>query len=130
MYPQQLVDRQLADSKSLKVYTLGQVVLWSNPLILRLVRARYFKIYRNCGLRLLILILSYGMAAKLAGLQNNGLWDSVQRKLDVFAESIAQTMQFVQTQNAEGGRYYGVVKSATITTTRTLLLIPQEDYPH
>lgn len=130
LYPQQLVDRQLADSKSLKVYTLGQVVLWSNKPDIKV--SQGLDILKSTEIKRIAIAnpdtAPYGMAAKLA-LQNNGLWDSVQRKL-VFAESIAQTMQFVQTQNAEVGIVaLSLLKAPQLQQQGHYWLIPQEDYP-
>src|SRR5690606_32755387 len=43
----------------------------------------------------------YGMAAQEA-LMHAGIWDAIQPKL-VYGENIRQTLQFVQTGNAEAG---------------------------
>lgn len=130
MYPQQLVDKQLADSNTLNVYALGQAVLWTNnPKIelkngLALLKADNIK-------RIAISnpdTAPYGMAAKLA-LQHKNVWNDVQKKL-VFAENIAQTMQFVQTQNADVGIVaLSLLKAPQMQDTGRYWLIPQSYYP-
>lgn len=63
----------------------------------------------------------YGQAAKEA-MQNSGIWEEIQPKL-VFAENIAQTLQFVQTGDAP----VGIVALANAETPEiTYTLLPAE----
>lgn len=102
-YPQALADAGLADGASLFVYALGQLVLWSaDP---RLDAGRGLRLLTDPAVRRIAIaspeLAPYGRAAK-AALQQAGLWDQLQGKL-VFGENVAQTMQFVESGNAQAG---------------------------
>jgi molybdate transport system substrate-binding protein len=124
-YPQALADAGLADGASLVVYALGQLALWSAD----------SKLKTSAGLALLtdpavrrIAIASpevapYGRAAK-AALQQAGLWDRVQGKL-VFGENVAQTMQFVESGNAQ----LGLVSNAHVKEKPNGWVLPAGSYP-
>nr|WP_314629361.1 molybdate ABC transporter substrate-binding protein [uncultured Noviherbaspirillum sp.] len=124
-YPQALADAGLADAASMVVYALGQLVLWSaDP-----------KLDTSAGLSLLadpavrrIAIASpevapYGRAAK-AALQQAGLWDRLQQKL-VYGENVAQTMQFVESGNAQAG----LVSRAHVKERPNGWVLPAGSYP-
>jgi len=102
-YVDQLVTKGLAVQSSAALYARGRIVLAVN---------------RQSGVQATMLndLLSdkikhvaianpqhapYGLAAKQA-LQELGLWDQLQAKL-VYGENVTQTLQFVQTGNAEVG---------------------------
>jgi len=102
-YPQALADAGLADRASMVVYALGQLVLWSaDP---RLNTSAGLQLRADPAVRRIAIaspeLAPYGRAAK-AALQLAGLWDRLQGKL-VYGENIAQTMQFVESGNAQAG---------------------------
>lgn len=124
-YPQALADAGLADASSMFVYALGQLVLWSaDP-----------GLDTGAGLQLLtdpavrrIAIASpelapYGRAAK-AALQQAGLWDRLQGKL-VYGENVAQTMQFIDSGNAQ----VGLVSQAHLKGRPGGWALPAGSYP-
>jgi molybdate transport system substrate-binding protein len=113
-YPSQLARLGAADGRTLTRYAVGRIVLWSpDP-----------KLDVDKGLALLrdpritrIAIANpatapYGRAAR-AALERDGLWEAVQAKL-VIGENISQTLQFVQTGNAQ----VGLVSLASLRSPR------------
>jgi molybdate transport system substrate-binding protein len=125
-YPRALADAGLADPSSLYVYAYGRLVLWSaDP-----------GLATDAGLRLLTHpavrrvaianpdVAPYGKAAK-AALQHAGLWQQLQPKL-VYGESIAQTMQFVESGNAQVGLVSG---ASTSNARRPGWTVPADSYP-
>lgn len=124
-YPRALADAGLADANSLFVYARGRLALWASAPGINV----------DAGLRLLtdpairrIAIANpdvapYGKAAR-AALQQAGLWDQVRDKL-VFGENIAQTMQFVESGNAQ----VGLLGSAHLAGRRPGWLLPPDSYP-
>jgi molybdate transport system substrate-binding protein len=102
-YPRELIKAGLAEEKSLTVYAIGHLVVWTNR----------DGVDVSAGLSALngaavkkIAIANpehapYGRAAK-AALEQAKLWDTVKDRL-VFGENIAQTAQFVETGNADAG---------------------------
>jgi len=102
-YPQALADAGLADGSTMVVYALGQLVLWSADPRMN-ARAGLQWLTDPAVRRIAIAnpeVAPYGRAAK-AALQQAGLWDRLQGKL-VYGENVAQTMQFVETGNAQAG---------------------------
>lgn len=102
-YPRKLVEAGLAEKESLTTYAIGRIVLWTTKPDLDVKR----------GLQLLtdpavhkVAIANpehapYGRAAK-AALEHEKLWETLQPKI-VLGENIAQTLQFVQSGNADAG---------------------------
>lgn len=124
-YPQALAGAGLADSASLYVYALGQLVLWSaDP---RLDAGRGLKLLTDPAVRRIAIaspeIAPYGRAAK-AALQQAGLWEQLQGKL-VFGENVAQTMQFVESGNAQAG----LVSKAHLRDRPGGWVLPAGSYP-
>ncbi len=102
-YVQDLDAKGLVVSKTVHVYALGKLVIASSP-------ASGVQVADLQGLLApqvkQVAIANpahapYGAAAREA-LQNAGLWDKLQPKL-VFGEDIRQTLQFVQSGNADAG---------------------------
>lgn len=102
-YPQALADAGLADGRSMTVYALGQLVLWSSDP--RLKTGNGLQVLVDPAVRRIAIanpeVAPYGRAAR-AALQQAGLWDRLQGKL-VYGENVAQTMQFVESGNAQAG---------------------------
>lgn len=124
-YPRALADAGLADPASLFVYAHGRLALWAaGP-----------GVGVDSGLRLLAdpairriaianpEVAPYGKAAR-AALQRAGLWEQVRDKL-VFGENIAQTMQFVESGNAQ----VGLVSVAHLAGRRAGWMLPADAYP-
>jgi molybdate transport system substrate-binding protein len=102
-YPQALAEAGLADGSSMVIYALGQLVLWSaDP---RLKTGSGLALLTDPAVRRIAIanpdVAPYGRAAK-AALQQAGLWEQLQGRL-VFGENAAQTMQFVESGNAQAG---------------------------
>jgi molybdate transport system substrate-binding protein len=124
-YPQALADAGLANGASMLVYALGQLVLWSaDP---RLDAGRGLRLLTDPAVRRIAIaspeIAPYGRAAK-AALQQAGLWDQLQAKL-VFGENVAQTMQFVESGNAQAG----LVSKAHLRDRPGGWVLPAGSYP-
>lgn len=124
-YPRALADAGLADPASLFVYAHGRLALWAATPGVRV----------DSGLRLLAdpairriaianpEVAPYGKAAR-AALQRAGLWEQIRDKL-VFGENIAQTMQFVESGNAQ----VGLVSAAHLVGRPAGWLLPADAYP-
>jgi molybdate transport system substrate-binding protein len=124
-YPQALADAGLADRASMVVYALGQLVLWSaDP---RLDTSAGLALMTDPAVRRIAIaspeVAPYGRAAK-AALQQAGLWDRLQQKL-VYGENVAQTMQFVESGNAQ----LGLVSKAHVKESPNGWVLPGGSYP-
>ncbi|MBW0000796.1 MAG: molybdate ABC transporter substrate-binding protein [Verrucomicrobia bacterium] len=104
-YPQELIKSGDAIPDSVFIYGSGRLVLWTNkPQAVDLTRG--LEALRDTRTVQKVAIANpehapYGRAAK-AALQKAGLWDEIQPRL-VVGENIAQTLQYVETQNADVG---------------------------
>lgn len=98
--PEQLVKEGKAVEKSLFVYSVGKLILWSAKL-----KKLDEKILENAEFTHLAIAspktAPYGEAAKQA-MTKLGLWDKLQNKI-VQGDSITQAYQFIATGNAELG---------------------------
>jgi molybdate transport system substrate-binding protein len=99
---QLLIDNKLALADSRFIFAQGELVLWSPQLDLT---DNPQQLLKNSQFRHLALanpkLAPFGLAAQQA-LETLQLWQTLQAKL-VFGENIAQTLQFVDTGNAELG---------------------------
>ena len=124
-YPQALAEAGLADGASMVVYALGQLVLWSSDP--RLNTAGGLQLLTDPAVRRIAIaspeVAPYGRAAK-AALQQAGLWAQLQGKL-VYGENVAQTMQFVESGNAQAG----LVSKAHLTGRPGGWVLPAGSYP-
>jgi len=129
-YPEELIKAGLADEKSLTVYALGRIVVWTAG----------DKVDVTAGIQALngatvtkVAIANpghapYGRAAK-AALQHAKLWDHLEPKI-VYGENIAQTAQFIETGNAEAGIVaLALVRSPKLAKVGHWVEIPLENYP-
>jgi molybdate transport system substrate-binding protein len=102
-YPAQLSRLGAADGKTLAIYAIGQLALWT--LDDRVDLAHGLSVLRAPGRGRLAIAnpatAPYGRAAR-ALLERDGLWDALQPRL-VIGENIAQAAQFVQSGNAQLG---------------------------
>lgn len=102
-YPRALVTEKLADEKFSLTFATGKLVLWTTRPALALesipalVRDPTVKKIAVANLT----TAPYGRAAQQA-LQKLGVWADAQPKL-VIGENISQTVQFVETGNADAG---------------------------
>ena len=103
LYPRELIAAGLAAEKSLTLYGIGRIVLWTLrtdlptsdlAATLRDPRIGKFALANPAH-------APYGRAAKEA-LEKLDVWNDLQPKI-VLGENIAQTAQFVQTGNADAG---------------------------
>lgn len=102
-YPEALIKTGDADAKSLTLFAIGRLVLWTtNPdLDLTDIAAAIRKpIVRKLAIAN-IDTAPYGRATQQA-LEKLGVWDAAQPKL-VVGENISQTTQFIETGNADAG---------------------------
>ena len=124
-YPQALAAAGLADGASMVIYALGQLVLWSTDP--RLKTTDGLALLTDPAVRRIAIaspeIAPYGRAAK-AALQKAGLWERLQGRL-VFGENIAQTMQFVESGNAQ----LGLVSRAHVKERPNGWVLPADSYP-
>ena len=104
-YPRDLIKAGLADEKSLTIYAVGRLVLWTaHPEAVDVTKGLEI-LRRDEPVRKLAVAnpdhAPYGRAAKQA-LEHDGLWEVVQPRI-VLGENIAQTAQFVATGSADAG---------------------------
>lgn len=130
IYPQQLVDKQLADAKTLSIYARGQAVLWTNNKNIDLNQG--LSVLTQTNIKRIAIAnpehAPYGQAAK-AALQQAKMWQAIQPKL-VLGENIAQTLQFVQTQNADVGVVaLSLLRAPQLAGQGQYWLIPTHFYP-
>ncbi|HEY5229006.1 MAG TPA: molybdate ABC transporter substrate-binding protein [Opitutaceae bacterium] len=102
-FAQKLAKDGSADPKSLSVFAVGALVLWTTRDALPL--ADVARVVRDPAVKRLAIANTvsapFGRAARQA-LEKLGAWDEAQPKL-VVGESISQTTQFVETGNADAG---------------------------
>ena len=124
-YPRALANAGLADPASLFVYAHGRLALWAAAPGVQVENG--LRVLTDPAIRRIAIanpeVAPYGKAAR-AALQRAGLWEQVRNKL-VFGENIAQTMQFVESGNAQ----VGLVSSAHLAGRRTGWLLPADAYP-
>jgi molybdate transport system substrate-binding protein len=124
-YPRALADAGLADPASLFVYAHGRLALWAGTPGVEVDKG--LRLLTDPAIRRIAIanpeVAPYGKAAR-AALQRAGLWEQVRDKL-VFGENIAQTMQFVESGNAQ----VGLVSSAHLAGRRAGWLLPANAYP-
>lgn len=113
-YPAQLAKDGVADGATLVPYAIGRIALFS--LDARFDLELGMTVLRDSRLSRIAIanpaVAPYGRAAK-AALEAAGAWQAVQSKL-VIGENIAQTVQFVQTGNAQ----IGIVSYASVLSPR------------
>jgi molybdate transport system substrate-binding protein len=129
-YPRELARAGLADPATLTVYAHGRLVMWTRDPALKLDAG--FRILTDPRIRHIAIanpdVAPYGRAAK-AALEKAGIWQAVRHKL-VFGENVAQTVQFIETGNAQ----VGFVGSAHINTGGRMSaghvwVLPADAYP-
>jgi molybdate transport system substrate-binding protein len=102
-YPRELIAARAADARSLALYAIGRIVLWTTRDDLD--PADLTALIRHPDVKNFAIAnpehAPYGRAAREA-LENSGIWNEARSKL-VFGENIVQTAQFVQTGNADAG---------------------------
>ena len=124
-YPRALADAGLAEAASLFVYAHGRLVLWSAAPGTKLDAG--LNALTDPSIRRIAIanpdLAPYGKAARSA-LQRAGLWDQLQGKL-VFGDNVAQTMQFIESGNAQAG----LVSSAHLVGRSNGWALPAGSYP-
>lgn len=124
-YPRALAEAGQADPASLFVYAHGRLALWAAAPGIRVDGG--LRLLTDPSIRRIAIanpeVAPYGKAAK-AALQRAGLWEQLQGKL-VFGENIAQTMQFVESGNAQ----VGLVSSAHLAGRQAGWMLPADSYP-
>lgn len=130
LHPQQLVQQQKADPNTLAVYSQGQLVLWTNKPTVDV--AQGLAVLSQPNIKRIAIAnpdhAPYGQAAR-AVLVKQQLWDKISPKL-VTGENIAQTLQFVQTLNADVGFVaLSLLRAPQLAQQGRYWLIPNELYP-
>ena len=129
-YPRKLTESGDADAKSLSLYAVGHLALWStNPAV---DPAKGLAVLTDPQVKKLAIAnpehAPYGRSAR-AALEQAGLWDKLQDKI-VLGENIAQTAQFVQSGNADAGLVaYSLLKSPKLADVGRYWLLPEDSYP-
>ena len=123
--PQKLIDRRLAIEESLTTYAIGKLALYSNSQALSVSRHNAIDILQKAKTIALAnpKTAPYGNAS-LATLKNLSIYDSVSNKL-VWGENISQTLQFVETGNAD----WGFVALSQVKEKQVLWVVPQNLHP-
>ena len=129
-YPRTLAAAGKADLASLVVYAHGKLVLFSADPTLPV--SQGFKSFDDARIHRIAIanpeVAPYGRAAR-AAMQHAGVWNAAQPRL-VFGENVAQTAQFVTTQNAQ----VGLVGSAQVgkrdgSAAPSVWVVPADWYP-
>jgi molybdate transport system substrate-binding protein len=129
-YPRKLIESGDADAKSLSLYAVGHLALWStNPAV---DPAKGLGVLADPQVKKLAIAnpehAPYGRSAR-AALQQAGLWDQLQDKI-VLGENIAQTAQFVQSGNADAGLVaYSLLKAPKLAGVGRYFMLPEDSYP-
>jgi molybdate transport system substrate-binding protein len=129
-YPRELIKAGLADEKSLTLYAIGHLVVWTANDSID-VSAGIGSLTSEAIRKLAIANpehAPYGRAAK-AALEHFKLWDALQEKL-VFGENISQTAQFIETGNADAGIVaLSIVLAPSLSGKGKWIEIPEHTYP-
>ncbi|GAB4359920.1 MAG: hypothetical protein OHK0021_04060 [Bryobacter sp.] len=99
-FMEQLTKRGKVQREAIQVYAIGRIGLWSRSGAIRTLNDLDQPAVRAIAIAN-PKVAPYGMAAQ-AALEKAGLWAKLKPKF-VFGENIRQAMQFVETENAEGG---------------------------
>jgi len=129
-YPRELVKAGMAEESTLLEYAIGRIVLWTTRTNLSLTNG--LLCLKDASVKRVAIAnpdhAPYGRAAR-AALQHVGLWESIQPRL-VLGENISQTLQFVQTGNADAGIVaLSLVMSPKMAKTGRYVEVPAEMYP-
>ena len=129
-YPRELIKAGLAEEKSLTIYAIGHLVVWTNKDGMDV--SSGLAALDAAALKKIAIAnpehAPYGRAAK-AALEKAGLWDRVQGRL-VFGENISQTAQFVETGNADAGIVaLSLVMSPRLAKTGRWTPVPADAHP-
>lgn len=129
-YPRELIKAGLADEKTLSLYAIGHLVVWTASGDIDI--SGGLGSLTNDAIRKVAIAnpehAPYGRAAK-AALEHFKLWDALKEKL-VFGENIAQTAQFVETGNAETGLVaLSIVMAPALKSKGHWIEIPEHSYP-
>lgn len=129
-YPRELIKAGLAEEKSLMIYAIGHLVVWTNTAGVDV--SRGLKALTAPSVQKIAIAnpehAPYGRAAK-AALEQAALWDQVKDRL-VFGENIAQTAQFIETGNADAGIVaLSLVMSPRLAKTGRWTPVPAEMSP-
>jgi molybdate transport system substrate-binding protein len=129
-YPQKLIIEKKADANTLSMYAIGQIALWTNKPTVDV--AQGLAVLSQPNIKRIAIAnpdhAPYGQAAR-AVLVKQQLWDKISPKL-VTGENIAQTLQFVQTLNADVGFVaLSLLRAPQLAQQGRYWLIPNELYP-
>lgn len=129
-YPRQLADAGLADKASLSTYAVGRIVLWTAKPGVDVTRG--LAVLGEASIQKVAIAnpehAPYGRAAK-AAMEHEKLWDALQTKL-VLGENIAQTLQFVQSGNADAGLVaLSLVSAPKLAGQGKYYEVPESFYP-
>ena len=129
-FPRRLVDEGAADGKSLTLYAIGRIVLWSDRKDLDLKEG--LMALKSAQITRIAIAnpehAPYGRAAK-AAMEKAGIWNAVRSKI-VYGENILQTKQYVQTGNAEVGIIaLSLVKAPVMEGVGQYVLISGDSHP-
>ncbi len=129
-YPRELIKAGLAEEKSLQIYAIGHLVVWTTLDAVDV--SKGLASLADPNLRKVAIAnpdhAPYGRAAK-AALEQAELWDTLKGKV-VYGENIAQTAQFVETGNADAGIVaLSLVLSPKLSKKGKWTEVPETNYP-
>lgn len=129
-YPKELIKAGLADEKSLYLYAIGHIVVWTTDDKLDI--SGGLKSLANPSIQKIAIAnpehAPYGRAAK-ASLEHFKIWDQVKGNI-VYGENISQTAQFVETGNAQAGIVaLSLVLSPKLANVGRWTQVPLDSYP-
>lgn len=130
-YPRRLAAAGKADADSLYLYALGRIVLWA-PISSALDVSNGLSALLSPHLKKLALAnpqhAPYGRAA-VAALRHERLYERISGKF-ILGENIAQTMQFIQSGNADAGFIaLSLATAPPLQGKGRYWLVPQEFHP-
>lgn len=104
-YPKRLIEKKLADPKTLTMYARGRLVLYVLPSIQQDITHDGLKALTNSAITKIAIAnpdhAPYGRAA-VAAMKKAGVYDEVKSKL-VIAENVGQAALFIKSGNAQAG---------------------------
>lgn len=129
-FPRKLAEEGHADSKSLTLYAIGRIVLWTIDPALNVDAG--MAVLRDSKIKHIALAnpehAPYGRAGK-AAIEKAGLWKEIEPKV-VYGENIVQAKQYAETGNADIGILaLSLVRAPTMVGKGRYWVIPDDMYP-
>lgn len=129
-YPRKLAEEGSADRKSLTLYAIGRIVLWTMDPDVNINVG--MAVMRDAKVQHIALAnpehAPYGRAGK-AAIEKAGFWKEIEPKV-VYGENIVQAKQYAESGNAEIGILaLSLVRAPTMAGKGRYWVIPEDMYP-